>query len=87
VQIICNVVEADIYVDGHYRGEIQGYREGFIALPLGKRRLRIAQTGYYSRYFIVEVSQQATRIDVQLVPVPRFDEELPAGKTSLRGLN
>ena len=86
LQVTSSAMEAEVYIDGKYHGQLKGYWDGLIALPEGERRVEIRCAGYYTQYFVVQIGQDAIRIDAPLVEIPAFDSELPASKTAPRGI-
>ena len=87
VQIVSNIPDAEIYIDGRYQGILSGYREGFVGIERGLRRIEVRRAGYYTHYALVQIDESPVRIDVNLVRTPRFDDELPASKNQPSRLN
>ncbi len=68
VEIKCDPPTADLYVDGVYRGRLDGYRNGVIRMPEGPRRVALRKNGHYAWYGTVTVGQATTVIETRLVP-------------------
>lgn len=68
VEIRCEPPTADLYVDGAYRGRLDGYRKGVVRMPEGRRRIALHKSGHYSFYGTFEVGQTAVRIETRLIP-------------------
>lgn len=68
MKITCLPKTADIYVDGRYKGRLDGYPRGVLRLTAGQHRIKLAQRGYSPQYALVEVGPQASRIRTWLVP-------------------
>lgn len=68
VEIACTPPTADLYVDGVYRGRVDGYRGGVVRMPEGTRRIALRKPGHYSYYGTFEVGQTTTKIATRLVP-------------------
>ncbi|MCA9537542.1 MAG: PEGA domain-containing protein [Myxococcales bacterium] len=67
IQIVCDPPDADVYIDGHYRGQLGGYREGVIRLPRGHRRLSLQKPGFYAWYGELDAADTTLRFEVRLV--------------------
>lgn len=68
VEIECEPATADLYVDGVYRGRLDGYRNGVVRMPEGQRRIALRKTGHYTWYGVIRVGQATARIETRLVP-------------------
>ncbi len=68
VEIECEPTTVDLYVDGVYRGRLDGYRNGVIRMPEGTRRIALRKAGHYSFYGTIEVGQATSRIATRLIP-------------------
>lgn len=68
VQITCLPKTADIYVDGRYRGRLDGYPRGVLRLTAGQHRIKLAQRGFLPEYALVEVGDRARTVRTWLVP-------------------
>jgi len=53
---------AEIYVDGDYRGTVEGWVEGAVPLEAGEHRVKIAADGYITRRFDVEVGAGRSKV-------------------------
>lgn len=58
----------DLYVDGVYRGRLDGYRDGVVRMPEGRHRIALRKNGHYAWYGTVDVGAVATTITTRLVP-------------------
>lgn len=68
IEIRCAPKDVDVYIDGRYRGRLDGYAQSVIRVPAGLRRIKLARRGYYPQYFVVEASAEAVRFKTHLVP-------------------
>lgn len=68
VEIGCVPKDADIYIDGKYRGRLDGYPHGVLRVPEGQRRIKIAKAGFYPQYVVVDAGPEAVRFKTHLVP-------------------
>lgn len=68
VEIQCEPKDADLYIDGKYRGRLDGYAHGVIRVPEGARRIKIAKAGFYPQYAYVQAGPEAVRFKTHLVP-------------------
>ena len=64
---------AIIYVDGTYRGEPSRYKDGWLLVAQGERRLEVRAKNYYSWYGAVKATGVEQRVTVVLVPRPSDD--------------
>ncbi|MEE2785971.1 MAG: PEGA domain-containing protein [Myxococcota bacterium] len=78
--------DAEIYIDGAYRGLIERYADGRIPVPTGRRRIKIARQGYYSWYVVLEVESALQRLKVRLVPSVHNNRYRDAGHEIQTGL-
>jgi len=51
---------ADVYIDGEYRGRVEGWVERMIPVPPGEHRVKLEADGYISQRFDVSVESGAT---------------------------
>lgn len=70
VQIRCEPADVEVFVDDRYFGQLPGYVEGVVRLPVGRHRLKLGRKGFYAWYGEVEVGPAAVHIDTHLVPEP-----------------
>ncbi len=60
---------AEVYVDGEYRGEVAGWREGMVPLEPGERRVKVVADGHVPRRFDVDLEAgESKRLEVELEP-------------------
>ncbi len=69
LKILCEPPQTEIYLDGAYRGRLDGYPEGFLSLDLGKHRLRLAAPGHEPAYFHFEL-RESLSLKTRLLPTP-----------------
>lgn len=72
LQIICQPQDAEIYVDGIFKGYLDGYIDGVLLLPAGHHRLSVQKYGYYSQYGEVDLGEEAVTLQWTLVPQPQL---------------
>ncbi|MCB9540827.1 MAG: hypothetical protein H6703_00075 [Myxococcales bacterium] len=68
VEIKVQPPTADLYVDGVYRGRMDGYRDGVVRMPEGQRRIALRKNGHYSFYGTYDVGAATVRIEATLLP-------------------
>ena len=73
VQLKVSPKDAAIFVDGAYHGTIDRYPEGWLALAIGQRRLKVTKIGYYAWYGLVKNGQPPTKLSIRLVPKPKTE--------------
>ncbi len=71
LQVACDPPDAELFVDGHFRGRLDGYPEGVVRLPAGPHRVRLRKSGHYAWYGHVEAGAEASRVAARLVPEVR----------------
>lgn len=60
---------AEIYVDGEYRGRVEGWRDGILPLEPGDHRLELRADGYIDQRFDLTVESGETHtLDVTMEP-------------------
>ena len=68
IQLKVTPIDADLWVDGIYRGTIDRYRDGWIAIDQGARTLELRSAGYYRVYRLVTPNMK--HLAVKLLKVP-----------------
>ncbi len=68
VEISCEPADAEVYVDGRFFGRLDGYAQGVVRLPEGRRRLSLRKPGHYPWHGEVDVGPTPARVQTRLVP-------------------
>ncbi len=70
LQIRCQPYDAEIYIDGVFRGYLDGYVEGVLLVPEGHHRLTVQKPGYYAQHQEIDISEQELILNLALIPQP-----------------
>ena len=70
LRVIATPASAVIYVDGEYRGAINRYRDGWVAIERGRRRIAIKAKNHYTWYEVVEIGNTPKEREVRLIERP-----------------
>ena len=70
LQLVTEPVSAVIYVDGQYRGTVDRYRQGWISLEKGARRIALKAKNHYTWYELIEVGDEPLKRRVRLLRKP-----------------
>lgn len=65
--------DAIIWVDGQYLGQVNGWLEGTLRVPVGIRRLELQAEGFMSQRFDIGITNHEEVI-LRLVMQPEFDD-------------
>ncbi|MGC6415947.1 MAG: hypothetical protein ACON3Z_02400 [Bradymonadia bacterium] len=70
VQVVVTPPDAGLWVDGVYRGTVDRYRAGWIAIDQKTSTLELRSPGYYRAYYLV--SADLKTLTVELLRVPKI---------------
>ncbi|MFN3197101.1 MAG: hypothetical protein ACE366_01615 [Bradymonadia bacterium] len=70
LRVVCDPNDVDVYVDDAFRGRLDGYPEGVMALPRGFRRITLRKSGHLPMYAEVEIGARPVQIEQRLIPEP-----------------
>lgn len=68
VQITCDPPTAEVFVDGRFHGQLDGYPHGVVRLTRGAHRIGLRKAGYYAWYGLVDAGPDAVKVQARLVP-------------------
>ncbi len=79
LQLRCSVPDAEIMIDGGFKGQLDGYIDGVLKLPQGRHRLTVSAKGYYPHHQVIELSDQPLLLEIALAQEVPLQE--PTGES------
>lgn len=73
LQVVCDPPDAELFVDGHFHGRVDGYPEGVVRLTAGPHRIRLRKAGHYAWYARIEAGAEPSRVAAHLVDEVRSE--------------